>query len=189
MKMTQKELNVILAAHKEWALDSTKGKRADLRKANLRAANFSGANLREADLSGADLSGAYLGRANLRSANLSGANFSGANLSRTCLRGANFSEANLSGADLVGADLLGANFRWADLRWADLLILQAAPYTAYIQKDSTLLIREKGTFRRSYTNLEWLALSEAAIAHMDYEMLGYWKAHSSTLFALMGSLA
>ena len=40
MNMTQKELNAVLAAHKEWALDITKGKRANLSGADLSWANL-----------------------------------------------------------------------------------------------------------------------------------------------------
>ena len=49
-KMTQDQLNKILADHAAWLADNSKGKRA----------NLSGVNLRYADLSGADLSGAII---------------------------------------------------------------------------------------------------------------------------------
>ena len=71
MGMTQKELNAVLADHKKYLLDSTKGKRANLSGANLRGADLSRANLRGANLSWADLSGANLSWANLRGADLS----------------------------------------------------------------------------------------------------------------------
>ena len=58
----------ILEDHKQWLIDNSKGKKADLRGANIR-----GANIREADLSGADLSGADLSGADLRWTDLSGA--------------------------------------------------------------------------------------------------------------------
>ena len=79
--MTHDELQVILAGHKEWLKDNTKGKRADLRDANLRDADLSDANLRYADLSDANLSDAInLKGANLRDANLKGANLRDADL-------------------------------------------------------------------------------------------------------------
>ena len=56
--MDAKKLEKVLADHKEWLLDNTKGKRADLSGADLSRADLSGADLRRADLSGADLSGA-----------------------------------------------------------------------------------------------------------------------------------
>ena len=68
------DLKEKLALHKEWLLDSTKGKRLDLRGADLRGTNLSYADLRYAHLSGADLSNANLSNANLNGADLSGAN-------------------------------------------------------------------------------------------------------------------
>jgi len=91
--MDAKELEKVLADHKEWLLDNTKGKRAYLRRAYL-----SGADLRRADLSRADLS-----RADLSGADLSRADLSGADLSRADLSGADLRRADLSGADLSGA--------------------------------------------------------------------------------------
>lgn len=67
-KLTQDQLNQIIADHKEWWYDSPKGKRA-----NLRSADLSDANLRSADLRSANLSGADLRSADLSDADLSGA--------------------------------------------------------------------------------------------------------------------
>jgi len=53
--MTQEQLTQILADHKEWWYDSTKGKRANLISADLSGANLSGAKLIGADLRSADL--------------------------------------------------------------------------------------------------------------------------------------
>ena len=99
MTMTTDELETILGQHKEWLIDNSKGKRADLRHADLRYANLKGAALRSANLSSANLS----------SANLSGADLSGADLSYAALRGADLRYADLSYAALRGADLSGAN--------------------------------------------------------------------------------
>ena len=78
--MIKEELKIILANHKIWLSDSTRGQRADLRDADL-----SNANLRDADLRGANLSNANLYEANLSSANLRRANLSGAYLTNTCI--------------------------------------------------------------------------------------------------------
>ena len=79
MKMTQAELNEIVAEHGKWL--AGKGlKRADLTGADLSRASLSGADLSGANLSGADLSGADLSGANLTGADLSGAYLSGAKL-------------------------------------------------------------------------------------------------------------
>jgi len=93
--MTTDELATILRQHKEWLLDSSKGKRADLRYADLRSADLRSANLSYADLSGA----------NLRSADLSGADLCYSDLRSAYLRSANLRSAALSGADLSGANL------------------------------------------------------------------------------------
>jgi hypothetical protein len=85
MTMTTEELATILRQHKEWLVDNSKGKRANLSRANLSYANLSYANLSGANLSYANLSGANLSYANLSGANLSYANLSGANLSRANL--------------------------------------------------------------------------------------------------------
>ena len=105
MKPTTKELATILADHKAWLADNTKGKRADLSGANLCDANLRGAYLCDADLSGADLCDAGLSGANLRGAYLRGAN----------LRGAYLCDANLRGGDLRGGDLIGTDLRGATL--------------------------------------------------------------------------
>ena len=91
-KLTQEQINKILAGHKHWLNEDCKGW-------GTMMADFSSCDLRGADLSYANLSNANLRNANLRGANLSGANLSGANLS-----GADLSGANLSGADLRNAE-------------------------------------------------------------------------------------
>ena len=75
--MDQKELNNILAKHKEWLYDEEGGERANLQGANLQDADLRGANLR-----GADLRGANLWRADLRRANLQDAYLQDADLRR-----------------------------------------------------------------------------------------------------------
>ena len=121
IKISDDELNEILANHKLWIDSNSKyGNRANLRgailnDANLNDANLNDANLYRADLSGADLSGATLYRANLRGANLYGANLCGAILCRANLRVANLNGANLYRADLHRADLRGANLDYSCL--------------------------------------------------------------------------
>ena len=117
IKISDDELNEILAKHKLWIDSKSKyGNRADLSDADLRDAN-----LRDADLRGANLHDANLNDANLCGANLSGAILLGANLRGAILRGANLNDAILSGANLLGANLWGANLRGADLLGTNLL--------------------------------------------------------------------
>jgi len=61
----QKELNMILDAHKKWLNNEDGGVRADLRRANLRRANLRRANLTDANLTDAKLKDANLTDANL----------------------------------------------------------------------------------------------------------------------------
>ena len=87
-KVTQEELNQILADHALWLYDQRTGERAQLKYADLSNTN----------LTGVDLSGANLFGINLSGANLSGANLSGANLIGVELSGAHLSYANFTGA-------------------------------------------------------------------------------------------
>lgn len=101
IKISDDELNEILANHKLWIDSNSKyGNHA-----NLRGANLNGANLRDANLRDAILLGANLHSANLRGANLRGANLRGAILHGANLRGAILNSANLNDADLHGANL------------------------------------------------------------------------------------
>ena len=131
IKISDDELNEILANHKLWIDSNSKyGNHAilhyadlsdaDLHGANLNYAVLSGANLNDADLSDADLHGANLNYADLSGANLSSADLSDADLNYADLSGANLSSADLSDADLNGADLNYANLSGANLRGANL---------------------------------------------------------------------
>ena len=63
--MDKEKLAGVLADHKLWLSDSTKGRGADLRGAYLQGAYLQGANLQRADLQRADLRGADLREADL----------------------------------------------------------------------------------------------------------------------------
>jgi len=103
--METKQLQDILAKHKQWLYGEEGGLLADLRHADMQGADLTGANLRHADLRGADL----------RGANLTGADLIHANLRYADLRGANLTGANLRGADLRSANLTGANMDYSCL--------------------------------------------------------------------------
>jgi hypothetical protein len=74
------QLSAILESHKQWLMNNSEGKRADLRGADLRGASLWGAYLRGANLQGADLRGADLQGADLQGADLRGAYLQGADL-------------------------------------------------------------------------------------------------------------
>ena len=73
--METKQLQDILAKHKQWLYGEEGGLLADLRHADMQGANLTGANLTGADLI----------HANLRYADLRGANLTGANMDYSCL--------------------------------------------------------------------------------------------------------
>jgi hypothetical protein len=114
-KITQKELNRILASHRKWLTGKIGGK-----KANLAGIDLSGVCLAKTNLEGADLSFALLRKADLRHANLNHANLSYTKLAEADLRHANLDHANLSYASLFCARINKANLSTAILVYADL---------------------------------------------------------------------
>ncbi len=120
MKLTQEQLNKIIASHDKWLRSKEGGVRANLSGVNLCHANLAGVNLCKADLCEANLFGANLCGANLREANLSDVNLCTADLCEADLREVNLTRANLSRADLSGADLREANLRRAYLGYVNL---------------------------------------------------------------------
>lgn len=127
MKLTQEELNQILAKHQLWLDGKQDGEYADLGFANLCSINLENANLSAAclrnaefyqaqmknvNLSGAFLYSARLVDANLEKANLRNTNFESANLKRANLRYANLTHSYLEGATLRDAFLEGIIVNW-----------------------------------------------------------------------------
>ncbi|MFY0562841.1 pentapeptide repeat-containing protein [Archangium lansingense] len=118
-KPTPGELRLILRAHQEWVVESSKsdwavpGAWSDPRRANLCNANLNGANL-----SGAFLHLAVLSGASMRGANLSGAYLVYADLSDADLSDADLSDANLTDARLLKSKLTNAQLAGADLTHA-----------------------------------------------------------------------
>ncbi len=113
-KVSEDELERILAAHKTWLeTDGKEAEQADLSRTDLPGAYLFLANLQEASLLSASLQGADLFRANLRGANLIAANLHGANLARANFEGE--ADSNLAGADLSGANLQNADLSDAKL--------------------------------------------------------------------------
>ena len=86
IKISDDELNEILANHKLWIDSNSKyGNHANLCDADLSGADLRGADLRGADLSDTDLRGANLRGADLCGAILNDADLRGANLDYSCL--------------------------------------------------------------------------------------------------------
>ena len=127
-KLTQDELNVLMAAHARFVRREINGKRLHLGSARilgldlsnrlLMEAEFSGANLTGSNLSGADCERANLFAANLCECDLQSTNLRNADLRGTSLRGANMSYSVLDGADLRSAFMVkvgGGNDGYAQL--------------------------------------------------------------------------
>ena len=148
-----------LAKHKEWLLDSSKG--------------------RCADLSYADLSYADLSRANLSYANLSYANLSYANLSYADLSRANLSYANLSYANLSYANLSSANLRDTIGNGREIKSLQIGTYNISYTKD----IISIGC--KTYTLEQWENFTDVEIDNMNSEALKWWKLNKELIITLV----
>ena len=112
---TPEQLKEIIESHGRWLLDSTKGKKADLRDSDLSYSNLSGSNLSYGNLSYSNLRGS-----NLSGSNLSGSDLSGSDLSYSNLSGSNLSYSNLRGSDLSGSNLSYSNLRGSNLSYSNL---------------------------------------------------------------------
>jgi uncharacterized protein YjbI with pentapeptide repeats len=109
-RLTQQELDEIMALHGRFLKQDSGGKRASLKLTNLSYLDFSGRDLRGADFTGSELKGARMIRTNLHSANmfavdLRDADLSNAILDQVDLRGSSMRCTNLTHASLIEADL------------------------------------------------------------------------------------
>jgi uncharacterized protein YjbI with pentapeptide repeats len=125
-KITDEELQIILADHKVWLLDNSNGKQANLSGLNLQNSNLSGLNLKGVHLRNVDLSFSNLENANLSDSDLSDSDIVLANLRGIILSNSNLSNVNLQETDILQgppndkgfsrlAELTGANFFRANL--------------------------------------------------------------------------
>lgn len=177
-KISQEELDEILAQHKLWVKSSRKqGKQADLSYCDLRGlkfpdkailvrANLEETNLEEANLSGANLSGAYLSKANLSKANLSNTIFICA-----ISYDVNFSKATLMGANLEGAYLENTYFKRANLERANLeranLVNANLEETILIGTDLNRASLEGATVEGA--DIEWASLEGANLEGVTFK--------------------
>ena len=103
-KLTQEELDNIVAKHELWLKDDIYGKKANLSNLDLSGLALTNANLTNANLSYVNLTNANLTNANLTAANLievdlTNVNLTNANLYRVSLYEANI--ANITGKEIV----------------------------------------------------------------------------------------
>lgn len=136
-KITQQELDIIMAEHKLWLeSDMKSGRQAKLQSLNLSDAampdafkkhigymayvSLGGCNLYAVKLDGAKLRGASFVNANLSNASLQrgdlvNSNMEGANLQYADLRYSNLSTARMNNTILYNAKMMGVNLRHASL--------------------------------------------------------------------------
>ena len=104
-KLTQQEVNEIIAKHLKWLRKENDGERADFSNTDLSYIDFSYRNLSRSIFYHANLYKTNFYKADLFRSNLCGADFSKANLSRSNLAGSIISYANFSYASLFKANI------------------------------------------------------------------------------------
>ncbi len=110
-RISQEELNEIIAKHAMYLRGQSGGARAIIQFRDI-----SQANLRAVDLSQADFTGSMFIETDLSNSVFVGASFFACDLRNANLFEANLSRADLRGAYIAGADLTRANLNEADLR-------------------------------------------------------------------------
>ncbi|MES2034404.1 MAG: pentapeptide repeat-containing protein [Pseudomonadota bacterium] len=110
-RLSQGELDLMVAAHERFLAGKPGGKRASLRFLDLSLLSLVGRNLTDADLSASIFDGARMGGVILERANLFGCDLRKADLRRANLRRADLRGVCLKGANLAQADLTQADFR------------------------------------------------------------------------------
>src|ERR1700722_19669229 len=110
-RLTQEELNAIIARHERFISGRSGGLRASLSYYNLSKLSFT-----ERDLSDADFTGSSLYEADMRGAKLDRAILFCVDLRFADLHNASLKRADLRGASLRGARMVGANMEGVDLR-------------------------------------------------------------------------
>lgn len=152
MKITQKELNIILDEHELWlGSDLKQRKRADFT---------------DKDLSGLDFSGRYLYMVKFVNANC---------------EYANFTDADCEDVDFTNANCKGANFKGAEL-WEtignnkQIKSLSMGFYSVVYTKDSLQVGCQRHSFK------EWLSFTDFEIDKMSPCALRWWMKFKEPLF-------
>ena len=110
-RLTQAELDMLIASHEKFLQRRPGGKRASLRFVDLSGLDLSRRDLTEADLSASILEGSKLIRTKLDGADLFGCDLRMADLRQASMVKADLRGVCLRGANLSGADLTRADFR------------------------------------------------------------------------------
>lgn len=170
-KLTQKEVNDIVAKHTLWLDDDTKGVMADFSYTvlesismygfNLRGATFEGAIINNADLSFTIANGANFNRAKLNNVSFYWAELQDAKFHKASIMHVMFSLANLKRATFAHATLSLSTFSEAKLNGVDLTNTHIEHENSFIR----LRCPEKGSFtafKRTDFNIVELVIPASA---------------------------
>lgn len=175
MKMTQKELDIILDQHELW-LDSfySKGQKADFTGQDVSGLDFSNRNLflakfKNGNCAGANFTKAYCVNAYFKGSNCKAANFEGSNC-----KGVNFKGSNCKGVNFKGGDFWGAVGNDKQIKSP-----QIGLYWIAYTKDILQIGCKKYTFK------EWLSFGDSEIDNMADGALKWWKKNKKPLFKII----
>ena len=134
-KIEKDEFERVMADHKLWLEDNTKGKRADLSEIDLSEQDLSGMDFSHANMMGINLRGSNLSDANLSYADLSKAYLHNVDLTNATINGACFFNANLTKITMDGCKGEDARFHFAcmwDGKYRNAILKKAVFFNAEI---------------------------------------------------------
>ena len=153
-RLSQGELDLLIAAHERLLEGKPGGKRLCLPMFNLSNLDLSGRNLAEADFSGSHFQNAQLAKVTLDRANLFGCDMRGADL-----RAASLKRADMRGASLRGANLSLADLTQADFREGQIAVRHAAKGLSMVKREVRAGDLEEVNFSgATWTACRWSAL-------------------------------
>src|ERR1700744_6298144 len=141
-RLSQAELDMIVASHERFVSGRPGGKRASLRFVDFSGLNFSGRGLSDPDLSASTFDGARMTRTKLDRANLFGSDLRAADL-----RGASFVRADLRGACLRGANLTNADLTDADFREGQVAVSDRKAALASMRHETRVGLMDSAIFK------------------------------------------
>lgn len=180
-KLTQQEVNKIVAKHQKWLRDEEGGERADFSNTDLSYIDFSYRNLSRSIFYHANLYKTNFYKADLSRSNLCGADFSKAYLSRSNLAGSIISYANFSYASLFKANiscvtfykviiyntcLNGANFSYSSFQ--NINFNKANLFGANLS-NTVILDSDLSEVNLSFANLANANLSHSELKNIKYD--------------------
>lgn len=124
-RITQEELNEILASHKEWVKDHSKGKKLNLKGKNLshltlEYMGFQGISFEEVDLSYANLRNCVFNNCRFDNARMAHANLEDCKFENSSLSGVFLNHSNLDFVHIINTYLNNVNVDNASMRYIDI---------------------------------------------------------------------